>query len=84
VQLVEEGAETTALKEVLLYFKDFPMAVSTHYLVGDSHALIMTTSRKQMRLDGHGAYDNRLRTAWLWNDNRILDAQQSGTVLVHH
>jgi len=33
VQLVEEGAETTALKEVLLYFKDFPMAVSTHYLV---------------------------------------------------
>ncbi len=33
VQMVEEGEPTTALKDVIFYFKNYPVSLSTHYLV---------------------------------------------------
>jgi nucleotide-binding universal stress UspA family protein len=86
VQLVEEGAETTALKEVLLYFKDFPVAVSTHYLVGDSHALIVDHLKEnKCDLMVMGAYDNRLADSLaLGTTTEYLMRNSPVPVLVHH
>jgi nucleotide-binding universal stress UspA family protein len=61
VQLVEEGEPTTALKEVASYFKDYPVHLSTHYLTGDSH-LVIIEHAKEIGCDlmVMGAYENRL------------------------
>src|SRR5205814_135485 len=61
VQLVGEGEPTTALKDVVLYFKDFPVRLDTHYLIGDSHAAIIEHAKENnCDLLVMGAYDNRV------------------------
>lgn len=61
VQMVEEGESTTALKEVVSYFKNYPVRLSTHYLTGDSHAVIIEHAKEiGCDLMVMGAYDNRL------------------------
>jgi nucleotide-binding universal stress UspA family protein len=86
VQLVEEGAETTALKEVLLYFKDSPVSVRTHYLAGDSHALIIDHLQEtKCDLMVMGAYENRLADSLaLGTTTEYLMRNSPVPVLVHH
>jgi nucleotide-binding universal stress UspA family protein len=86
VQLVEEGAPTTALQEVISYFKDYPVHLSTHYLVGDSHSLIIDHA-KQTRCDlmVMGAYDNRMADSLaLGTTTDYLVHRSPVPVLVHH
>jgi nucleotide-binding universal stress UspA family protein len=86
VQLVGEGEPTTALKEVTSYFKDFPVPLSTHYLVGDSHAVIIEHA-KQNNCDllAMGAYDNRLADSLaLGTTTEYLIRNSPVPVLVHH
>jgi nucleotide-binding universal stress UspA family protein len=86
VQLVGEGEPTTALKEVTSYFKDFPVPLSTHYLVGDSHAVIIEHA-KQNNCDllAMGAYDNRLADSLaLGTTTEYLMRNSLVPVLVHH
>jgi nucleotide-binding universal stress UspA family protein len=86
VQLVGEGEPTTALKNVALYFKDFPVPLSTHYLVGDSHAVIIEHA-KQNNCDllAMGAYDNRLADSLaLGTTTEYLMRNSPAPVLVHH
>jgi nucleotide-binding universal stress UspA family protein len=61
VQLVEEGEPTTVLKEVVSYFKEYPVHLSTHYLTGDSHSVIIDHAKEiGCDLMVMGAYQNRL------------------------
>jgi nucleotide-binding universal stress UspA family protein len=97
VELVGEGDPTTALIEVSHYFKDFPVHLSTHYLVshqiadhrafvGDSHALILDHAReKNCDLLVIGAYDNRLAESLaLGTTTEYLMRNSPVPVLVHH
>ena len=86
VQMVEEGEPTTALKEVISYFKDYPVHLSTHYLIGDSHSLIIDHA-KETRCDlmVMGAYDNRLADSFaLGTTTDYLVHTSPVPVLVHH
>ena len=86
VQLVEEGAETVALKDVLDYFQDFPVHVSAHYLIGDSHTVIIDhVKENNCDLMAMGAYDNRLADSLaLGTTTEYLMRNSPVPVLVHH
>ena len=86
VQLVGEGEPTTALKDVELYFKDFRVPLSAHYLVGDSHAAILDHAKeKNCDLLVMGAYDNRLADSLaLGTTTEYLIRNSPVPVLVHH
>jgi nucleotide-binding universal stress UspA family protein len=85
-QLVEEGEDTTVLREVLLYFQQFHVPVSIHYLVGDSHSLIIDHAKENnCDLLAMGAYDNRLAdTLALGTTTEYLMRNSPVPVLVHH
>ncbi|HEX7296971.1 MAG TPA: universal stress protein [Pyrinomonadaceae bacterium] len=86
VQMIEEGAPTTALREVISYFKDYPVHVSTHYLIGDSHSLIIDHA-KETRCDliVMGAYDNSMADSLaLGTTTDYLIRNSPVPVLVHH
>jgi nucleotide-binding universal stress UspA family protein len=87
----------SALIEVSHYFKDFPVHLSTQYLVshqiadhrafvGDSHALILDHAReKNCDLLVIGAYDNRLaKSLALGTTTEYLMRNSPVPVLVHH
>jgi hypothetical protein len=79
VELVGEGDPTTALSEVIHYFKDFPVHLSTHYLVGDSHSLILDHVKETgSDLLVMGAYDDSIGESLALGSTRLLDSQQSG------
>lgn len=86
VQIVEEDEPTTALKEVITYFDGFPVKVSTHYLVSDSHAVIIDHAKeKNCDLLAMGAYDNRLADSLaLGTTTEYLMRNSPVPVLVHH
>jgi nucleotide-binding universal stress UspA family protein len=86
VQLVGEGDDSTLLKEVLLYFKDLPVQVSTHYLMGDSHAFIIDHAKENnCDLLAMGAYDNTLADSLaLGTTTEYLMRNSPMPVLVHH
>jgi len=86
VQMVEEGEPTTALREVISYFKEYPVHLSTHYLVGDSHSLIIDHA-KESRCDlmVMGAYDNSMADSLaLGTTTDYLIRNSPVPVLVHH
>ena len=85
VQMIE-GEPTTALREVTSYFKDYPVHLSTHYLVGDSHSLIIDHA-KESRCDlmVMGAYDNSMADSLaLGTTTDYLIRNSPVPVLVHH
>jgi nucleotide-binding universal stress UspA family protein len=86
VQLVEEGDPTTVLKEVVSYFKSYPVHLSTHYLTGDSHSVIIDHAREvDCDLMVMGAYDNRLADSLaLGTTTDYLLHSSPVPVLVHH
>jgi len=86
VELVGEGDPTTALIEVSHYFKDFPVDLSTHYLFGDSHSLILDHAKENnCDLLVMGAYDNRLAESLaLGSTTEYLMHNSPVPVLVHH
>lgn len=86
VQMVEEGESTTALKEVVSYFKNYPVRLSTHYLTGDSHAVIIEHAKESgCDLMVMGAYDNRLADSLaLGTTTDYLVRNSPVPVLVHH
>ena len=86
IQLVGEGDPTTALTEVVRLFKDIPVLLSTHYLVGDSHSLIIEHAKeKNCDLLAMGAYDNRLAESLaLGSTTEYLMRNSPVPVLVHH
>jgi nucleotide-binding universal stress UspA family protein len=86
VQMVEEGESTTALKEVVSYFKNYPVRLSTHYLTGDSHAVIIEHAKEiGCDLMVMGAYDNRLADSLaLGITTDYLVRNSPVPVLVHH
>lgn len=86
VQMVEEGEPATALNEVISYFKDYPVHVSTHYLMGDSHSVI-TDHAKEMGCDlmVMGAYENWVADSMaLGTTTDYLIRNSPVPVLVHH
>jgi nucleotide-binding universal stress UspA family protein len=86
VQLVGEGEPTTALKNVAEYFKQYPVHLSTHYLVGDSHSLILDHLKEaKCDLMAMGAFDNKVadRLA-LGSTTEYLMRNSPVPVLVHH
>lgn len=86
VQMVEEGESTTALKEVVSYFKNYPVRLSTHYLTGDSHAVIIEHAKEiECDLMVMGAYDNPLADSLaLGTTTDYLVRNSPVPVLVHH
>jgi len=86
VQMVEEGESTTALKDVVSYFKNYPVRLSTHYLTGDSHAVIIEHAKEiGCDLMVMGAYDNRLANSLaLGTTTDYLVRNSPVPVLVHH
>ena len=86
VQMVEEGESTTALKDVVSYFKNYPVRLSTHYLTGDSHAVIIEHAKETgCDLMVMGAYDNRLADSLaLGTTTDHLVRNSPVPVLVHH
>lgn len=86
VQMVEEGESTTALKDVVSYFKNYPVRLSTHYLTGDSHAVIIEHAKEiGCDLMVMGAYDNRLADSLaLGTTTDYLVRNSPVPVLVHH
>ena len=86
VELVGEGDPTTALTDVIHYFNDFPVHLSTHYLVGDTHALIIDHAKENnCDLLVMGAYDNKLVESWaLGSTTEYLMHNSPVPVLVHH
>jgi nucleotide-binding universal stress UspA family protein len=86
VQMVEEGDSTTALKDVVSYFKNYPVRLSTHYLTGDSHAVIIEHAKEiGCDLMVMGAYDNRLADSLaLGTTTDYLVRNSPAPVLVHH
>jgi len=86
VQMVEEGEPTTALNEVISYFKNYPVHPSTHYLMGDSHSVI-TDHAKEIGCDliVMGAYDNWVADSMaLGTTTDYLIRNSPVPVLVHH
>ena len=86
VQLVEEGEPTTVLQEVVSYFKDYPVHLSTHYLTGDSHSVIIDHA-KESRCDliVMGAYENSMADSLaLGTTTDYLIRNSPAPVLVHH
>ena len=86
VQMVEAGESTTALKDVVSYFKNYPVRLSTHYLTGDSHAVIIEHAKEiGCDLMVMGAYDNRLADSLaLGTTTDYLVRNSPVPVLVHH
>lgn len=86
VQLVEEGEPTTVLKEVASYFKEYPVHLSTHYLTGDSHSVIIDHAREiGCDLMVMGAYENPLADSMaLGTTTDYLIRNSPVPVLVHH
>jgi len=86
VQMVEEGESTTALKEVVSYFKDYPVHLSTHYLTGDSHSLIIDHAKEiGCDLMVMGAYENALADSLaLGTTTDYLVRNSLVPVLVYH
>lgn len=86
VQMVEEGESTTALKDVVSYFKNYPVRLSTHYLTGDSHAVIIEHAKEiGCDLMVMGAYDNRLADSLaLGTTTDYLVRNSPVPVFVHH
>lgn len=86
VQMVEEGESTTVLKDVVSYFKNYPVRLSTHYLTGDSHAVIIEHAKEiGCDLMVMGAYDNRLADSLaLGTTTDYLVRNSPVPVLVHH
>lgn len=86
VQMVEEGEDTTMLKEVVTYFKDFPVRLSIHYLVSDSHEVIINhVKEKKCDLLVMGAFDNKAADAIaLGSTTEYLMRSSPVPVLVHH
>lgn len=86
VQMVEEGESTTELKDVVSYFKNYPVRLSTHYLTGDSHAVIIEHAKEiGCDLMVMGAYDNRLADSLaLGTTTDYLVRNSPVPVLVHH
>jgi len=86
VQMVEEGESTTALKDVVSYFKNYPVRLSTHYLTSDSHAVIIEHAKEiGCDLMVMGAYDNRLADSLaLGTTTDYLVRNSPVPVLVHH
>ncbi|HEU4507310.1 MAG TPA: universal stress protein [Pyrinomonadaceae bacterium] len=86
VQMVEEGEPTTALNEVITYFKDYPVHLSTHYLRGDSHSVIIDHAKEiGCDLMVMGAYENWVAdTMALGTTTDYLIRNSPVPVLVHH
>ena len=86
VQMVEEGEPTTALNEVISYFKDYPVHLSTHYLTGDSHSVIVDHAKETgCDLMVMGAYDNWVADSMaLGTTTDYLIRNSPVPVLVHH
>jgi nucleotide-binding universal stress UspA family protein len=86
VQMVEEGESTTVLKDVVSYFKNYPVRLSTHYLTGDSHAVIIEHAKEiGCDLMVMGAYDSRLADSLaLGTTTDYLVRNSPVPVLVHH
>ena len=86
VELVGEGDPTTALSEVIHYFKDFPVHLSTHYLVGNSHSLILDHVRETgSDLLVMGAYDDSIgESLALGSTTDYLIHNSPVPTLVHH
>jgi nucleotide-binding universal stress UspA family protein len=86
VQMVEEGNPTTALNEVISYFKDYPVHHSTHYLTGDSHSVIINHAKEiGCDLMVMGAYENRVADSMaLGTTTDYLIRSSPVPVLVHH
>ena len=86
VQMVEKGDSTTALKDVVSYFKNYPVRLSTHYLTGDSHSVIIEHAKEiGCDLMVMGAYDNRLADSLaLGTTTDYLVRNSPVPVLVHH
>ena len=86
VQMVEEGEPTTALKEVISYFKNYPVRLSTHYLLSDTHAVIIEHAKEMnCGLMVMGAYNNRLgESLALGTTTDYLLRNSPIPVLVHH
>jgi len=86
VQMVEEGESTTALKEVVSYFKDYPVRLSTHYLTGDSHSVIIDHAKEiGCDLMVMGAFENALADSLaLGTTTDYLVRKSPVPVLVYH
>jgi nucleotide-binding universal stress UspA family protein len=86
VQFVAEGEPNTVLDEVVQEFKDFPVHLSTHYLISDSHsAIIEYAKRNNCDLLAMGAYDNRTADSLaLGSTTEYLMRNSPVPVLVHH
>jgi nucleotide-binding universal stress UspA family protein len=86
VQLVGEGDPSTALIDVSHYFKDFQVHLSTHYLFGDSHSLILDHAKENdCDLLVMGAYNNKLAESLaLGSTTEYLIRNSPVPVLVHH
>jgi nucleotide-binding universal stress UspA family protein len=86
VHLVGENEPTTVLKEVSSYFKDYPVHLSTHYLVSDSHQAIIEHAKEiSCDLMVMGAYDNRVADSLaLGTTTDYLIHNSPVPVLVHH
>jgi len=86
VQLIGEGESPTALKEVASYFKDYPLHLSTHYLTGDSHSVIIDHAKEiGCDLMVMGAYENWVADSMaLGTTTDYLIRNSPVPVLVHH
>ena len=86
VQMVEEGEPTTALNEVISYFKDYPVHLSTHNLTGDSHSVIIDHAKEiGCDLMVMGAYEIWVADSLaLGTTTDYLLRNSPGPVLVHH
>ena len=86
VQMVEEGEPTTVLQEVATYFKDYPVHLSTHYLTGDSHSVIIDHAKEiGCDLMVMGAYENWVADSMaLGTTTDYLLRNSPVPVLVHH
>lgn len=86
VQMVEEGEPTTVLKDVISYFGNYPIHLSTHYLTGESHSVIIDHAKEVgCDLIVMGAYDNRLADSLaLGTTTDYLVRSSPVPVLVHH
>jgi nucleotide-binding universal stress UspA family protein len=86
VHMVGEGEPTVLLKEVVSFFGDYPVHLSTHYLVSDSHAVIIDHAKEiGSDLLVIGAYDNRIADSLaLGTTTDYLIHNSPVPVLVHH
>ena len=86
VQMVEEGEPTTALDHVVKFFKDVPVHLSTHYLLSDTHAVIIEHAKEiNCDLMVMGAYDNWVAESMsLGTTTEYLIRNSPVPVLLHH